>query len=162
MTGWSTITAVPYDYDERSKTGVDYEETDHFGPEGLLQDCFGDYEQVRWTATAETGRGVMARLGGYRDWYEDEAILNECAYLIKYAAVVQANDTSDTGVARLYQWDLDGELVATDEYVEKELRDGRQVGERAASYIHFHYGVPAFSRQNRHYSHSVEKAWEDS
>jgi len=119
--------------------------------EMLAHELFELTDQPTYVTTrAGVVNGVLGRWVAYRDWEVDEAVLDKVSDLVTHAVVLQADDTTDTGVARLYQY-VDGDgFIITDQY--SESRDGNlHVGEKAASYMHATHGVPALShtRQTR-------------
>lgn len=98
---------------------------------------------------------LLCRISGYREWEDDESLIGEVLDLIERVAIVQANDTSDTGVAKMYHrrgkdyHDTPCEaekgnhrLLRKDTYVETQYEDGCQVGEKAASVMHVLHDIP--------------------
>ena len=154
MTGWSAITFETVRYGDR-------EEIPNWRDYVNRHNTKWPYEQLAYelfeladsphtvTTRSSVGRNIISRWGGYRDWEQDEAVLEELSPLVTKAVVVQANDTTDTGTARLYQRTSDG-FVQTDEYAEQQGGE-LHVGEKAASYMHATHGIPALAntRQRR-------------
>lgn len=148
MTGWSTITFQTVSYEDTDEMDEWRDYLNRHGTkwprEQLAYELFelSDSPNTVTTRSGVTG-GVIARWSGYRDWELDEAVLEEVSPLVTNAVVVQANDTTDTGAARLYQRTSEG-FIQTDEYSETQ-DEGLHVGERAASYMHATHGIPALA-----------------
>lgn len=138
MSGWSLISFDPIRVEDL--------------PEDLRRDGDGNY---RWPsdeiqricveefdAWTDRTHSVYASFGGYRDWGEDGKVLEETKDWWKKAAVVHANDTSDTGTARVYA-KKNGTITKIDEYSESQTEDGTRVGQKAAAYVSFYYDFTA-------------------
>lgn len=133
MTGWTTFNFVAVDYDDYNKRGWPDDDLWDY-----LDTGFSNISLARMSACAG---GIVARVSGYREWEEDESVLMEVEECIDKAVVIQANDTSDTGQARLYVKE-DSEFVERDSYAEDQGRDGVQVGSKAAAYMQFRHDIP--------------------
>lgn len=152
MTGWSTITFMVKPYEERDEIPGWRDYVDRHGTkwprEQLANELFTLTDRPRYVTTrAGVVDGVIARWVDYRDWVADEDVLNEVSNLVTHAVVVQANDTTDTGTARLYQKTDEG-FGVTDQYTESQ-DEGLHVGEKAASYMHATHGVPALAHTHQ-------------
>lgn len=165
MTGWSTITFMTERYEEKDQIPNWRDYVDRHGTkwprEQLANELFTLTDSPRYITTrAGVVSGVIARWVGYRDWPADEAVLDEVTDLVTHAVVVQANDTTDTGQARLYQKTGDG-FGVTDQYTETQ-DEGLHVGEKAASYMHATHDVPALAhtRQTRNLYRSRDQLQE--
>jgi len=148
MTGWSTITFETKPYEEKEDIQDWRQLVNKHGvklPRELLAHELFTLNNKPRTVTTRNGvvGGVIARWSGYRQWSLNEKVLEAVTPLVTHAVVVRANDTTDTGSARLYQ-QVDGEFRCTDQYTETQ-DEGLHVGEKAASYMHATHGVPALS-----------------
>lgn len=156
MTGWTTLSIKP-----------DSEAVERYNLTEEIQEWLLEYSNKHDLHTGVTRYHgcVVAMIGGYRDWEEDVAILNQIDLPWASAVICQANDTGDVGHAKYYEpaedsWiqHQENEPVCLDEFKERELCHGRPVGAKACAYMTLHHDVYLISSLKRPYDFWTEKS----
>lgn len=168
MSGWIVINfeSINERRDFTEGDSVEYESNPNWDwyveqfDEGISDDEFAfPRDEIQRRAVEEFGaytdrlEGVVyAVIGRNGPW---RAMLDETVELWDQAAVIHANDTTDTGDAKVFQSmpdTADEEAVTdtyrkVDEYSESQDRGEYRVGDKAAAYVSFNYGFTAESRR---------------
>ena len=119
-------------------------------------------ERVEQADFAWHNNVYLVQIGGYRDWEEDEEIIEAIAKYWDKAVILHANDTGDTGHAKYYEKSESsdihetGEVLQLDEFEEQELIHGRPVGAKAISYMSLMHDVHGHNSLSRPRTHSIE------
>lgn len=169
MSGWSTLTVELRDSEEywdecEAHITDDAQDTLHdFAEEQGLQIFSGTHMASNYDAeTGESNRYLVAVIGGYRDWAEDTTVLDQLGlYTTGRAVVIHANDTSDTGEARLYKHQPMHGWEVKHSYEETQSEDGTHVGMKAASVMHARHGIPAVAKTNPLFDHSERDGYSE-
>lgn len=143
MSGWTILTlrglySSKYDYSE-------HDSSDPYTANNDLLVSLDNDDRV--AAVGYWSGHVYASLAtGRYDFGTAEELLCDCEDMVYDAAVIGANDTTDTGKAKYYpvydSWN-DGADVYTDMYAETQSEDGTNVGAVAASVMTARHGIVA-------------------
>ena len=153
MTGWTTITF------EQDIDFVDDEDLEYDSLIDKLEEI--TQEKSLYATLARYHGNVVCMIGGYREWEEDEELLEEVSNLWSKAVVCQANDTGDIGHAKYYEHSKDkdiyntGKILCLDEFEERELAHGRPVGAKSCAYMTLHHDIPCVSSLARPRTYSL-------
>lgn len=153
MSGWTTITLELRDSDEyhdlNNGARVIEDAQDVVHSKDLQVFTTVPKSKHVDTDTGKNHNSLVIVIGGLHDWNENEALLEDLReYSSGRAVVIHANDTSDSGVARYYEYNPANDWEVMDAFDEKLEGYVAQVGTKAASVMHTHHDIPAASMTN--------------
>lgn len=138
MTAWTILNVeLALDTDERERL---YEEYGRHPADTIRKLAHDASPGDSITSYRYHGNAVIC-IWGYRSWARDERFVSQLLpEAWERCVIVQANDTADVGVARLYEKTAD-ELEVVDEYAEDETEGEHYVGDLAAATMFAVHGV---------------------